>query len=246
MCRASALSMNSSWASAITRLRSSEGWKEKSKLSSVLTGVSRAVCSAMAILRHSREAYSSSSNSSMASSAVTSPRSTRCRTWSRISSARGMRRPTWLPRMRSLTEVIGPPPVVFRVVSAWISRVVSLRSRRVSAREGGSDCREMHVSQLMLLRYSDDPAKRTSIFLTDTFDCLVHRPDPAESNSSIAGEIQGTTLQHCTFPTTGHTPLPLHPSILSCLMNVPGGHHGPISWPWDLLYPTGSHEHVPV
>ena len=94
----------------MTRLRSSDGWNENSKLSIVLTGVSRTVCSAKATLRPSREEYAPINYSSIASIAVISPRSRCCRTWSRTFIARGMRRPRRLSRMRSLTAVTGRPP----------------------------------------------------------------------------------------------------------------------------------------
>src|SRR5512134_422897 len=53
--------MNSSWARVRTRLRSSEGWKEKSKPASVLTTVSRAITSAVLMRRLSRTVSSSAS-----------------------------------------------------------------------------------------------------------------------------------------------------------------------------------------
>jgi hypothetical protein len=52
---------------------SSEGWKEKSKLSMVLIGMRRAVRSATPMRRPSRRFNSSASRSSMASMALISP-----------------------------------------------------------------------------------------------------------------------------------------------------------------------------
>ena len=51
----SARSMNWSWASAMMRSLSREGWKEKSKPSSVLMAESRAVTSAILMRRFSRK-----------------------------------------------------------------------------------------------------------------------------------------------------------------------------------------------
>ena len=93
--------MNSSWARVRIRLRSSEGWKEKSKPASVLTAVSRAITSAVLMRRLSRTVSSSASRVSMASSGETSPRSSWRTVRSRTSSARGILRPTRVRRIRS-------------------------------------------------------------------------------------------------------------------------------------------------
>ena len=74
-CKTSVRSMNLSSASAMMRFLSSEGWKEKSKLASVLMVESRAMTSAVLTRRFSRKVSSSASRASMASSAVISPRS---------------------------------------------------------------------------------------------------------------------------------------------------------------------------
>ena len=57
------------------RLRSSEGWNEKSKPDSVLMVASRAICSAALIRRLSRMVISSASSVSIASIALIWPRS---------------------------------------------------------------------------------------------------------------------------------------------------------------------------
>ena len=62
-------------ASVRIRLRSSEGWKAKSKPASVFTAVIRAVISAIFTRRFWRSVSSSASKVSIASSAVISPRS---------------------------------------------------------------------------------------------------------------------------------------------------------------------------
>ena len=82
--------MKLSSASARMRLRSSEGWKAKSKPASVLTVVSRDMRSAVLTRRLSRKVSSSSNRLSSASTQVISPCSTRRRVASSISSARGI------------------------------------------------------------------------------------------------------------------------------------------------------------
>src|SRR6185312_8344910 len=66
--------MKSSCARARTRLRSSEGWNEKSKPDKVLTMPRRAICSAALMRRLSRTVISSASNKSIASIALIRPR----------------------------------------------------------------------------------------------------------------------------------------------------------------------------
>jgi len=60
------------------RLRSSDGWKEKSKPASVLIGVSLAICNAALMRRPSRMVSSSASNASIASMVPSWPRSMHC------------------------------------------------------------------------------------------------------------------------------------------------------------------------
>ena len=68
-------STKSSWARARTRLRSSDGWKVKSKPASVLMVESLAITSAVLTRRFSRIENSSASSPSIASSGLSSPRS---------------------------------------------------------------------------------------------------------------------------------------------------------------------------
>src|SRR3954454_3476153 len=91
----------------IGRLRSSEGWKAKSKPESVFTAVIRAVISAIFTRRFWRRVSSSAKSRSMASSAVISPRSIWRTVWSSTSSARAILSPTRLRRMRSRVSAGG-------------------------------------------------------------------------------------------------------------------------------------------
>ena len=97
-------SINFSSASARIRLRSSEGWNAKSKPASVLMLESLAITSEVLMRRLSRSVNSSASMASIASSALTSPRSSWRTMTSTISNALGMRNPTRVALMRSTTD----------------------------------------------------------------------------------------------------------------------------------------------
>ena len=86
------------------RLRSSDGWKEKSNPASVLMVDSLAIRSAIFTRRFSRSVSSSANKVSMTSSALASPRSSWRTVWSKTSRALGIFKPTRVLRMRSSTD----------------------------------------------------------------------------------------------------------------------------------------------